>query len=75
MEKSRAPVPVTQPSALNSTAALTTELAKPVIGTRVPAPARVANFWYQPATVATADSPISVMLTRVPAISGSYHRA
>ena len=65
MEKSRAPVPVTQPSALNSTAALTTELAKPVIGTRVPAPARVANFWYQPATVATVVARTEVTALRV----------
>ena len=56
-------------------AALTTELAKPVIGTRVPAPARTASFWYQPGTVAAADSAISVTLVSVPAISGAKCRA
>ena len=44
MVKILAPTPVIQPSALNSTAGLTTELAKPVIGTSVPAPALAASF-------------------------------
>ena len=44
-----APVPSTRPSALNSMAALTTALAKPVMGTSDPAPAFAASFWYQPA--------------------------
>ena len=39
-----APVPSTRPSVLNSMAALTTALAKPVMGTRVPAPAFAASF-------------------------------
>ena len=39
-----APTPVTQPSALNSIAGLTTELANPVMGTSVPAPALAASF-------------------------------
>ena len=37
-----AAVPVMKPSALNSMAGETTELAKPVIGTIVPAPATFA---------------------------------
>ncbi len=35
-------VPVISPSVLNSSAGATTELAKPVIGTMVPAPAQRA---------------------------------
>ena len=40
-----APVPQTLPSGLNSMAALTTALAKPVMGTSEPAPALAASFW------------------------------
>ena len=40
-----APVPRMRPSVLNSMAALTTALAKPVMGTSDPAPARAASFW------------------------------
>ena len=32
-------------------AGATTALAKPVMGTRVPAPALAASFWYQPIAV------------------------
>ena len=39
MEKSLAPRPLTKPSDLNSSAGDTMELAKPVMGTSVPAPA------------------------------------
>ena len=39
-------VPKIMPSALNSTAADETALAKPVIGTSVPAPALLAILWY-----------------------------
>ena len=39
-------VPKIMPSALNSTAADDTALAKPVIGTSVPAPALLAILWY-----------------------------
>ena len=66
-----APVPVTRPSALNSMAALTTALAKPVMGTSDPAPAFAASFWYQPSVVSTAESKIKVQLVRVPAASAS----
>ena len=72
MVKILAPTPVIQPSALNSTAGLTTELANPVIGTSVPAPALAASFWYQPGTVVMAESITSVMLVNVPARSLSY---
>ena len=73
MIKILAPTPVTQPSALNSMAGLTTELANPVMGTSVPAPALAPSFWYQPAAVAAADRKISEMLVSVPASSASYH--
>src|SRR5699024_10454723 len=66
MIKILAPTPVTQPSALNSMAGLTTELANPVMGTSVPAPALAPSFWYQPAAVAAADRKISEMLVSVP---------
>ena len=66
-----APVPGTRPSALNSMAALTTALAKPVMGTSDPAPAFAASFWYQPSVVSTAESKIKVQLVRVPAASAS----
>lgn len=46
---------------------------KPVMGTRVPAPALAASFWYQPGTVTTAERNTSEMLVRVPARSLSYH--
>ena len=44
MPKILAPTPVTQPSALNSIAGLTTEFANPVMGTSVPAPALAASY-------------------------------
>ena len=52
-------------------AALTTALAKPVMGTSDPAPAFAASFWYQPSVVSTAESKIRVQLVRVPAASAS----
>ena len=45
----------------------TMELAKPVMGTSVPAPALAASFWYQPIAVVKADRPMSVALVSVPA--------
>ena len=58
----RAPTPVTSPSLRNSMAGDTTELAKPVMGTSVPAPALEASFWYQPSAVRMPESTISVAL-------------
>ena len=72
MPKILAPTPVTQPSALNSIAGLTTEFANPVMGTSVPAPALAASFWYQPGSVKMADRKISAMLVSVPASVLSY---
>ena len=66
-----APVPVTRPSERNSMAALTTALANPVMGTRLPAPAREASFWYQPRAVRRAEKAIRVQLVRVPAVTAS----
>src|SRR5699024_9550447 len=65
------PVPVTCPSGENSMAALTTALAKPVMGTRLPAPDRDASFWYHPRVVHRADRAIRVQLVRVAAVAGS----
>ena len=62
-----APTPETSPSLRNSMAGETTALAKPVMGTRVPAPALAASFWYQPIAVVKADRPMSVALVSVPA--------
>ena len=62
-----APTPETSPSLRNSMAGATTALAKPVMGTSVPAPAVAASFWYQPIAVVKADRPMSVALVSVPA--------
>ena len=43
MVKILQPIPKTCPSALNSIAEAATELAKPVIGTRLPAPPNFAD--------------------------------
>ena len=40
------PIPKTCPSFLYSMAQAAIELAKPVIGTKLPAPACFASFWY-----------------------------
>ena len=48
------PIPNTSPSVLYSMAGAATELANPVIGTNVPAPAYFANFEYNPNPVANA---------------------
>ena len=57
-------MPNTIPSFLNSIAGETTELAKPVIGTIVPAPQNFPSFSYKPKAVSTAEIPISVMETQ-----------
>ena len=49
-----APTPITKPSVLNSRAGDTTELAKPVIGTIVPAPACLAILSKTPIPVRIA---------------------
>ena len=49
-----AQVPGMRPSRLNSSAGATTELAKPVIGTSVPAPAKRAISSYSPSPVNSA---------------------
>ena len=63
-----APRPSIQPSVLNSRAGAATELAKPVIGTRVPAPACFASFSYQPSAVKNAERNISVTETASDAV-------
>ena len=53
-------VPVTMPSARKSMAGEATALAKPVMGTSVPAPAYRASRWYSPSAVSSADRNTSV---------------
>ena len=50
-----APSPSSKPSLLNSRAGLVTELEKPVMGTRVPAPANLASLGYSPRPVNKAE--------------------
>ena len=58
-----APVPRILPSVLNSTAGDTTEFAKPVMGTAVPAPAYFAIFEKVPVAVRIAVITIRVVGT------------
>ena len=53
-------VPVTMPSARKSMAGEATALAKPVMGTSVPAPAYRASRWYSPSAVSSTDRNTSV---------------
>ena len=62
-------MPVTKPSALNSMAGETTALAKPVIGTIVPAPAIFAMSSYQLSPVSTALRKTSEMAVATAAAS------
>ena len=55
-----APTPKMNPSVLNSTAEAATALAKPVIGTSVPAPALLAISSYRLKPVSNADNATSV---------------
>ena len=64
-----APTPFTQFSLLKSMAGDTTALAKPVIGTSVPAPANRASRQYSPNPVSTADSSTKEQEVAVPASS------
>ena len=61
--------PSTKPSLLNSMAGEDMALAKPVMGTSVPAPAFLASFWYQPSPVVTTESNTSVTEHQAPASS------
>ena len=56
-----APTPSTIPSGLASRAGETTELAKPVIGTIVPAPANFASFGYISSPVSSAPKNIRII--------------
>ena len=69
-----AAVPVMNPSLLNSRAGDTMALAKPVMGTRVPAPARLASLSNHPRPVSTAAAKTKVTDTAVPACSWSSPR-
>ena len=64
-----APVPVTKPSLLNSRAGDTIALEKPVMGTKVPAPARLAMVSNTPRPVSSEARKIRVMDVQVPASS------
>ena len=62
-----AAVPVMKPSLLNSRAGETTALAKPVIGTSVPAPPSLAASSYTPRPVKSAPRNTRLMEQAVPA--------
>lgn len=66
-----AAVPRIIPSVLNSTAGAAMELANPVIGTSVPAPACFAILSYRLSPVSNADTTTSDMDAAVPAASFS----
>ena len=55
---------VVMPSALNSSAGETMELANPVMGTSVPAPAYLAMLSYRPRVVSNAERKIRLMDTQ-----------
>ena len=60
-----APTPITQPSDLYSIAGETIEFAKPVIGTREPAPANFPNLLKTLSPVRIAAIPIRIIETTV----------
>ena len=60
-----APTPMTRPSRRNSIAGETTELAKPVIGTMLPAPAYLPILSYTPMPVSSAERKTRQMLVPV----------
>ena len=64
-----APVPIILPSVLNSIAGDTTEFAKPVIGTMVPAPANFAILSKTPVPVKIAVMAIRIRETNAFALS------
>ena len=65
-----APTPRMSPSLLVSMAGETTAFAKPVTGTRVPAPAKRAIRSNSPSPVSRADKKISETVATNPASSG-----
>ena len=67
MAKMRVPMPRIQPSVRASMAEETTPLAKPVMGTSVPAPACLPSLAYQPSPVQTALTATSPMETHAEA--------
>ncbi len=67
MVNSRAPVPSTQPSGVNSMAGEVMALAKPVIGTPVPAPAYRAMRSNTPIPVSSAVKNTNVMEAKLEA--------
>ena len=71
MVKILAPTPKTYPSVFASSAGDTTEFAKPVIGTIVPAPASFASFGYISSPVSSALKNIRVIDVAVDAVSSS----
>lgn len=65
-----APTPKIKPSFLNSIAGETIEFAKPVIGTKLPAPAKAANLSYIPIPVRNA--PRNTMIIETQAATSSF---
>ena len=70
-EKILPPNPAMNPSLLNSMAAETTAFAKPVMGTRVPAPAFVASLSYTPKPVNRPPRKIKITETQAAAAFSS----
>ena len=64
-----APTPRMKPSVLNSTAGAAMALAKPVMGTKVPAPANLAILSYRLNPVSSAEMATNVTEQAVPAVS------
>lgn len=62
-------IPMMSPSLLNSSAGETMALAKPVMGTSVPAPARLASLSKSPSPVSRAAAKMRVIDTALPASS------
>ena len=71
MENIFTQVPRTKPSVLNSMAGEAMELAKPVMGTRVPAPANLAIFSNRRQAVRATPRKTREMETAVPAAFSS----
>ena len=63
-----AAMPVMKPSLLKSMAGDTTALAKPVMGTRAPAPPHLTILWYSPKPVSSTDSSTRSSEHQLPAV-------
>ena len=67
------PIPKTCPSFWNSIAGAATELANPVIGTKLPAPPIFVIFWYKLNPVKRTDNKTKDKVVKDDAASSSNH--